>query len=428
MSLLPKRHRAPMLGVIAASGISLFGNSVAAVALPWLVLDMTGSAAWTGVAAAAGMLPLILGSFLGGALIDRFGARPVAVIADLASAGSMALIVWLADHQWIGLAILLALIALGALFDGPGMTAQESRYPELARLARMPLERATALNKLVGSLANIVAPAAAGLGIALFGPERTLLLTAGCSLLAAVLDRLSLPGRRLRCRSQDASRSVDVLAGARFLMGDPLLRSLLLLGSAVVGLLGALDAVVMPVRIREAGLVASSLGWFLAAAGSGAIVGALAFGRLGPRLWLRRIVLTCLSLEVMAFCLLTLTNDEGLRLLAGILAGLGSGPLNPLLTTVLLRRAPIAIRSRVLGASTAAALVATPLAVLLAGGAIDLTGSRPVLTAMALVAIVLLAAAAWLPGLRGLDNLTHVSASDFPLSRSRDNADDTPNR
>lgn len=419
MSLLPKRRRAPMLGVIAASGSSLFGNSVAAVALPWLVLDMTGSAAWTGVAAAAGMLPLILGSFFGGALIDRFGARPVAVSADLVSAASMALIVWLAGHQWLGLATLLALIALGALFDGPGMTAQESRYPELARLARMPLERATALNKLVGSMANIVAPAAAGLGIALFGPERTLLLTAGCSLMAAVLDRLSLPGRRLRRRSQDASRSVDVLAGARFLLGDPLLRSLLLLGTAVVGLFGALDAVVMPVRIREAGLAASSLGWFLAAAGGGAIVGALAFGRFGPRLGLRRIVLACLALEVMAFCLLTLANDEGLRLLAGVLAGLGSGPLNPLLTTVLLRRAPVAIRSRVLGASTAAALVATPLAVLLAGGAIDLTGSRPVLAAMALVAIALLVAAAWLPGLRGLDNLTHVSASDSPLSRSR---------
>ena len=78
MSLLPKRHRAPMLGVIAASGSSLFGNSVTAVALPWLVLDMTGSASWTGVAAAAGMLPLILGSFFSGTLIDRFGARPVA--------------------------------------------------------------------------------------------------------------------------------------------------------------------------------------------------------------------------------------------------------------------------------------------------------------------------------------------------------------
>ncbi|WP_406625319.1 MFS transporter [Acidovorax sp. SDU_ACID1] len=419
MSLLPKRRRAPILGVIAASGSSLFGNSVAAVALPWLVLGMTGSAAWTGVAAAAGMLPLILGSFFGGTLIDRFGARPVAVSADLASAASMALIVWLAGHERLGLATLLALIALGALFDGPGMTAQESRYPELARLARMPLERATALNKLVGSLANIVAPAAAGLGIALFGPERTLLLTAGCSLMAAVLDRLSLPGRRVRRISQDTSRSADVLAGARFLLGDPSLRSLLLLGTTVVGLFGALDAVVMPVRIREAGLAASSLGWFLAAAGSGAIVGALAFARFGARLGLRRIVLACLTLEVLAFFLLTLAHGEGLRLVAGVLAGLGSGPLNPLLTTVLLRRAPVAIRSRVLGASTAAALVATPLAVLLAGGAIDLTGSRPVLAAMAVVAVILLATATWLPGLRGLDSPVHSSASELPTAGQR---------
>lgn len=77
------------------------------------------------------------------------------------------------------------------------------------------------------------------------------------------------------------------------------------------------------------------------------------------------------------------------------------------------RRAPM------LGVNAAAALVATPLAVLLAGGAIDLTCSRPVLAAMAVIALILLAAATWLPGLRGLDRPSHTSASDFSTSRSR---------
>ena len=41
-------RRAPVYGAIIAGGITLFGNAVAAVALPWLVLGITGSAAWTG--------------------------------------------------------------------------------------------------------------------------------------------------------------------------------------------------------------------------------------------------------------------------------------------------------------------------------------------------------------------------------------------
>ena len=74
-------------------------------------------------------------------------APGVAVAADLVSAGSLIAIALLHENGQLGMTALMALIALGALFDGPGM-ASESRYPELARLARMPLERVTAMDEL----------------------------------------------------------------------------------------------------------------------------------------------------------------------------------------------------------------------------------------------------------------------------------------
>ena len=122
-------RRAPVYGAIIAGGITLFGNAVAAVALPWLVLGITGSAAWTGAAAAAGMVPLIIGAFFGGQMLERHGARRVAVAADLVSAGSLIAIALLHENGQLGMTALMALIALGALFDGPGMAASESRYP-----------------------------------------------------------------------------------------------------------------------------------------------------------------------------------------------------------------------------------------------------------------------------------------------------------
>ena len=70
-------------------------------------------------------------------------------------------------------------------------------------------------------------------------------------------------------------------------------------------------------------------------------------------------------------------------LLSGALAGLGVGPLNPLISTALLRGTPAAIRGRVLSAFNALALVATPLAVLLAGAAIELAGTRAVMICLA---------------------------------------------
>ena len=55
---------------------------------------------------------------------------------------------------------------------------------------------------------------------------------------------------------------------------------------AVVSLFSALDAVVMPVFLRDSGRDAADLGSFLALAGGGAIVSALAYARHGQRLGL----------------------------------------------------------------------------------------------------------------------------------------------
>ena len=113
------------------------------------------------------------------------------------------------------------------------------------------------------------------------------------------------------------------LIGVRFLWSEPPLRALVLTGMAVVSLFSALDAVVMPVFLRDSGRDAADLGSFLALAGGGAIVSALAYARHGQRLGPRRILLASLALETLAFALLALQDGDALMLLSGALAGLG---------------------------------------------------------------------------------------------------------
>jgi macrolide resistance protein len=132
--MLRVRRRIPLYGLIAAGGFSMLGNAVASVALPWFVLSLTDSAAWTGAAAAVGLGPLIVGSFVGGMVVDRFGSRRVAVMADLLSAVSVAAIAVLLLSGHLKLGVVLCLIAVGALLDGPGSIALDVRIPDLARL------------------------------------------------------------------------------------------------------------------------------------------------------------------------------------------------------------------------------------------------------------------------------------------------------
>ena len=119
-----RRSAAPLLGVLAAGCLFRLGNAFAAVALPWLVLDLSGSGLWAGAIASASLIALVIGAFFGGALIDRHGARRVAIIAGLASAvcvGAVPAIVQLGPEA---LPFIAVLVAAGALLDSPGMTAQ----------------------------------------------------------------------------------------------------------------------------------------------------------------------------------------------------------------------------------------------------------------------------------------------------------------
>ncbi len=92
-------RRTPLVLLESATVLSGTGNGAAAVVLPWLILDRTGSAVATGVVAAATFLPLLGSSLVAGTVVDRVGRRRSAVVADAMSAASVAAIPVLA---WVG--------------------------------------------------------------------------------------------------------------------------------------------------------------------------------------------------------------------------------------------------------------------------------------------------------------------------------------
>lgn len=388
-------RRLPLFGVMAAGGFSIFGNAIAGLTLPWFILSLTDSATWMGVTAAASMSALVAGSLFGGPLIDRLGSRTMVVTSDVVSAISVAALplLFLTGHLTIGMVI--ALAALGALIDGPGMAASDGRYPELARLAGVPLERVTAIDELVENGATILGPPIAGVVIAVFGIAPALFITASCSLIAAILAWISFP-RRARPTS---GPTVAFLDGARFLIGDPGLRLLLILSMAVVAVFGGLNAVVMPVLFGSAGKTALDLGAFLTVAGCAAAVAALGFARCGPRIDRRLVVLASLVGTSIGLGLMSVTGAGLPLFIAGAILGLATGALAPLVRTITMRRAPASIRASVIGASTAAALVATPLMALVAGVLVDLWGVTPVLAGFSALLAILWLIAAFSPDL-----------------------------
>ncbi len=143
--MTPVPTRRPLYALYVADAISLVGNAVALLAVPWFVLVTTGSAALTGLAVFFNFLPAVLAAFFGGVIVDRLGFRTTSVAADLASAGAVAAIPLI--HTTVGIELwqLMGLVFLGALLDAPGATARQALFPDVVELAGVRMERASGI-------------------------------------------------------------------------------------------------------------------------------------------------------------------------------------------------------------------------------------------------------------------------------------------
>src|ERR671921_16482 len=85
-------RRTPILALLGANAVSETGNVLAFVAIPWFVLQTTGSAARTGLTGAAFLLAAVVAGVVGGPGVDRAGFKRTSIVADLSGAVTVALI------------------------------------------------------------------------------------------------------------------------------------------------------------------------------------------------------------------------------------------------------------------------------------------------------------------------------------------------
>lgn len=155
-------RRAPVFALLLAGAVSEFGNVLTFVAVPWFVLETTGSAARTGLTGGAVTLAVVVAGIFGGPIVDRLGFKRTSVLADLASGATVAAIPLL--YHTVGLAYwqLLVLVFLGALLDAPGLTARQSMAPDLAQMAGIRAARVNSALQAIQQAALLLGPPVAG--------------------------------------------------------------------------------------------------------------------------------------------------------------------------------------------------------------------------------------------------------------------------
>jgi MFS family permease len=363
--------RRPLYGWLGAEGISLIGTRVSMIALPFFVLTTTGSPEKTGLVALAEMLPLVVLKVLGGPIIDRVGARRVAITCDWASLGVVGAIPFLHEAGLLSFPGFLGLVAVAGALRGPGDAAKHAMTPTLAATADVPMERVTGLSSTVERTASMLGAALAGGLVAVIGPANALIVDAASFGVSALLLAWAIPAKTRAVASDedvDPAPYVEQLReGWRFLRSDRVLVGI----TVMVSLTNLLDiawaAVLVPVWGLDnggAGAVGALFATFAGASALGSLVAAAYADRL-PRY---ATYLVCfLVTGLPRFVIMAVDTPLWGILAFCVAAGFASGFLNPILGAVIYERVPEPLMGRVTSLSTACCFALMPLGGLVGG-------------------------------------------------------------
>lgn len=357
---------------VCAEAFSFFGNSAVQVVLPWLVLARTGDPAAAAIVAAATGVAQIIATVAVGRLIDRFGARGMAIIADVCSAGSVAAFALADTLDTLTLTVMILLAAAGGLFDIPGMTARQTLMPRVAERSGTKLDTIASIRQGIFGLSFFAAPALAGLLLALLTPGQVLWIMAACSLIAA-LTTITIRVPPIRPDNAESG-----YRGAwRTVRRTPVIVKLLILATMASLVSAPLLSVLLPAHFAALARP-DLLGLAMSSFALGIIAGSGLYAVIARTS--RRLAWTAsLAASTAGLVLIAVLSGFWVVAIGAVLVGIGSGLVSPLFGVVIAERVPATQLGRIMGLSNALALAAGPLGLAAAGILVSTTN----LTALA---------------------------------------------
>lgn len=366
----------PLTALATATIASVGGTRLSAIAIPWLVLTATNDPVLTGIVGMVELLPYVLAKALSGPVIDRLGARRIAVWCDAFSAVAIAMVPVL---FWVGalnIWVLLPAVAIVGLVRAPADIAKQALVPVAAELGNMPLERVTGILGASNRLAGTLGAAGAGALISVVGPVPALLVNALSFIVSSLAVLVGIPDAGNEERSETAgSYRADWVAGWRTLRAEPVLLCMVFMIAFTNLFDQAYATVLLPVWVREQGLDVSWVGSFLAVFSGTAILGAMIAAALGgrlPRLPIYTLGFLCAGpVPYSVFAL-----GAPLPVILGTLAlsGFASGFLNPIIGALMFERIPRPMVGRVVALVGSITWVLMPFGGVYAGLIIDRAG------------------------------------------------------
>lgn len=373
--------------------VSLLGDGLAILAIPLLVLQLTGSPLAAGLASAIRSVGYLVVGIPAGPIVDRVTAWKVLVAADVVRAASFTGLGVMALLHVPQVALILAVAFVSAcasvFFDAAlAVTVQDVFPRERLMAANSAIETASQMSRVIGPVVAGVLATSAGIQDALWIDAATFvvsLLTVGFA-----VRPWARPAPRPGGGSRHLLRGLGggFAAGIRYLRGQRLILTLTVLFGVTNLCLGADTLLVYFGRITMR-LSPITISLVIAAGGAAGVAGAVTAPRLARRLDRVRIVTASIMLAGIAVTAMALTRTWWQLAVANAALLFAASQASLLVRAIRQELVPREMLGRVTAAVRTIFVSATPIGSLIASAGTQAAGSpRPAFAAAGALLIV----------------------------------------
>jgi MFS family permease len=284
------RHRNYRL-FFFGQGISVIGTWLTRFATTWMAYRLSGSAVVLGLVGFFNWAPTAVIAPFAGVLLDRLDRHRMLVATQVAAMLQSCALATLALGGWMTVEALIALGALQAVINAFDMPARQS-YVQYMIEDRGDLANAIALNSSLINVARLIGPVIAAALVATVGEGWCFAIDAA-SYVAVIGSLLAMRVSRRPPARVPKHVAAELRDGISCVWHTPVIRTVLLLLAASSILGGAYTTLLPLIAADTLGGGPHTLGWMMASAGLGALIGVLYLAARTTVLGLGRVIARC---------------------------------------------------------------------------------------------------------------------------------------
>jgi MFS family permease len=344
------------------------GDQFFLVALPWLILQLTGSGAILGSIMMVEAIPRAALMLIGGAITDRLSPRKIMLataVGRTVLVATLAAVIWTQHVEVWQIYVLCFLFGVADAFAAP---AAQTLLPSL--VAPTQLAAANAMSQGTQQIAMLVMPAPAGLIVAAFGVAWAFSIDAVSFLfiIGALLMLRDPP--KVASSKPRANIGHSIIEGLRYVKNDAALTSLMCVAAVInFCVTGPMSVGIAYLAKQDFGS-ATSFGVLVSSVAAGSLAGLLlaAARRQRKRGW---VLLACCALVAVGTFSICLLHSLWMLMAVLFVIGASAGFMNVHLLAWFQQRVDRSILGRVMSVLMFASLGLMPLSLAAAGIAVQ---------------------------------------------------------